>query len=153
MYTFLLVIHMLIAISLVGVVLLQRSEGGALGIGGSLSGMMTARGTANLLTRTTIILATCFMIMSIILAFFSDRYTPRSLIDSIVPEEQESTAAPPIESSNESSTDETDGTADGPSTNVPADSADEQSTNVPADSADRPSTNVPDDSADRPIDE
>ena len=64
-----LVIHLLLAIGLVGVVLLQRSEGGGLGIGGSgggggMSGFMTGRATADLLTRTTAILATAFMVTS-----------------------------------------------------------------------------------------
>ena len=59
MITVLLVIHLLIATAMVGVILIQRSEGGALGGlgGGTMGGMMTARGTANLLTRTTAILA------------------------------------------------------------------------------------------------
>ena len=152
MYTFLLVIHMLIAISLIGIVLLQRSEGGALGIGGSLSGMMTARGTTNLLTRTTIILATCFMIMSIILAFFSDRYTPRSIIDTIVPEEQDIIDVP-IDSPDVPSTNIPADSPDVPSTNVPADSADESSTDETDGSADESSTNETDGSAGRPIDE
>ena len=63
MITVLLVIHLLIATAMVGVILIQRSEGGALGGlgGGTMGGMMTARGTANLLTRTTAILAGCFI--------------------------------------------------------------------------------------------
>jgi preprotein translocase subunit SecG len=66
--TFILVIHCLLAVCLVGVVLLQRSEGGALGIGGGSSGFMTARGASNLLTRATAILATLFVITSLALA-------------------------------------------------------------------------------------
>ena len=70
------VIHLLLAIGLVGVVLLQRSEGGGLGIGGGgagggMSGFMTGRATADLLTRTTAILATCFMITSLVLAIIA----------------------------------------------------------------------------------
>ena len=58
MITVVLVIHLLIAVALIGVVLLQKSEGGALGMGGGgMSGFMTGRSTANLLTRTTAILA------------------------------------------------------------------------------------------------
>ena len=69
MNTFLLVVHTLIALALVGVILLQRSEGGGLGIGGGTGGgLMTARGAANLLTRATTILATMFIVSSIILA-------------------------------------------------------------------------------------
>jgi preprotein translocase subunit SecG len=75
MITVLLVVHILIAIALIVVVLLQRSEGGGLGIGssGGMGGFMTARGTANLLTRTTAILAACFMAMSIVLAILASR--------------------------------------------------------------------------------
>ena len=63
MITVVLVVHLLIALSLVGVALLQKSEGGALGMGGGgMSGFMTGRSTANLLTRTTAVLAACFML-------------------------------------------------------------------------------------------
>jgi len=68
MITVILVIHLLIALGLVGVVLLQRSEGGALGIGGGGGGFLTGRGTANLLTRTTTILAVMFFVTSLVLA-------------------------------------------------------------------------------------
>lgn len=64
MQTVLLVIHLMVVAALVGVVLLQRSEGGALGIGGG-GGFMTSRGTANVLTRATAILATLFFLTSI----------------------------------------------------------------------------------------
>ena len=60
--TILLVAIIIVAISLTGVVLLQRSEGGALGMGGGPSGFMTARGAGNLLTRTTSILAVAFFV-------------------------------------------------------------------------------------------
>ncbi len=67
--TFILVIHALIALALVGVILLQRSEGGGLGIGGgNAGGMLTARGAADLLTRSTTILAGMFIATSILLA-------------------------------------------------------------------------------------
>ncbi len=69
MSTFLLVVHTLIALALVAVILLQRSEGGGLGIGGGTGGgLMTARGAANLLTRSTTVLASLFIASSIILA-------------------------------------------------------------------------------------
>ena len=61
MQTVLIVIHLMIVLALVGVVLIQRSEGGGLGIGGG-SGFMSARGTANALTRTTAILAALFFL-------------------------------------------------------------------------------------------
>ncbi|MGO1117517.1 preprotein translocase subunit SecG [Rhodovibrionaceae bacterium A322] len=73
MHTVLLVVHLLIIVALVFVVLLQRSEGGALGIGGGGggAGLMTGRGTANLLTRTTAILAGLFMMTSLALSIWS----------------------------------------------------------------------------------
>ncbi len=84
MTTILLVIHLLIALALVGVVLLQRSEGGALGgLGGTtMGGMMSGRGTANLLTRTTAVLAAGFMTMSLVLAILaSGSRAPTSILD------------------------------------------------------------------------
>lgn len=72
METVVLVIHLLIAVAMVGVILIQKSEGGGLGIGGgTMGGMMTARGSANLLTRTTAILAACFFATSIVLAILA----------------------------------------------------------------------------------
>jgi preprotein translocase subunit SecG len=68
MFTFLLIIQTLVAAALVTVILMQRSEGGGLGVGGSTSGLMTARGAADFLTRATSILATLFVILSIALA-------------------------------------------------------------------------------------
>ena len=81
-----LVIHLLIAAALVGVVLIQRSEGGGLGIGGggASGGFMSARGTANLLPRTTAILAAAFMVTSLVLAVLAgDHSRPRSIIDTL----------------------------------------------------------------------
>jgi preprotein translocase subunit SecG len=64
-----LVIHLMITVALIGVILMQKSEGGALGIGGGggMSNFMSGRGTANVLTRTTAILAACFMVTSLAL--------------------------------------------------------------------------------------
>ena len=96
-----LVVHLLIALALIGVVLLQRSEGGGLGIGGGgggvgggggMSGFLTGRGTANLLTRTTAILAACFMATSILLSILAGSSgEPRSIVDDLpiaVPSEE-----------------------------------------------------------------
>lgn len=68
LYIFLTVLQALIAIGLVGVILMQRSEGGGLGVGGSPSGMMSVRGAADFLTRATAILASLFVLLSIVLA-------------------------------------------------------------------------------------
>jgi len=68
LFTFLLVIHALVAAALVGFILVQKSEGGGLTSGGSPSGLMSARGAADFLTRSTAILAGAFVILSIVLA-------------------------------------------------------------------------------------
>ena len=68
-FHFLIVVQAIVAASLVGVILMQRSEGGGLGMGGSPSGLMSARGAADFLTRMTTILATLFIVLSISLAF------------------------------------------------------------------------------------
>ncbi|MBB5255619.1 preprotein translocase subunit SecG [Rhizobium leguminosarum] len=83
MQTVLIVIHLMIVLALVGVVLIQRSEGGGLGIGGG-SGFMSARGTANALTRTTAILATLFFLTSLGLGILT-RYEgrPSDILDRI----------------------------------------------------------------------
>ena len=87
MIILLLVIHILIAVAMVGVILLQKSEGGALGMGGGgMSGFMTGRSTANLLTRTTAILALLFFATSLSLVWFSNRdRPPRSIIEQGAP--------------------------------------------------------------------
>ncbi|MEI8397105.1 MAG: preprotein translocase subunit SecG [Rhodospirillaceae bacterium] len=99
METVVLVIHLLIAVSLVGVILIQKSEGGGLGIGGGggLGGMMTARGTANLLTRITGILAGMFMLTSIILAIMAGHHNaPISLIEQTAPTNLPAAPALPV---------------------------------------------------------
>ena len=67
-FIFLTVIQALVGAMLVGVILMQRSEGGGLGVGGSPGGLMSARGAADFLTRMTTILATLFVVLSIVLA-------------------------------------------------------------------------------------
>ncbi len=82
MTAILLTIHLFLALSLVIAVLLQRSEGGALGIGGGGGGMMTGRAQANLLTRATAVLAAAFMATSLILAIMAGQARkPQSIID------------------------------------------------------------------------
>jgi preprotein translocase subunit SecG len=67
-FAFLLIVQTLIAVSLIAVILMQRSEGGGLGVGGSSSGFMTARGAADFLTRSTAILGGLFIVLSIVMA-------------------------------------------------------------------------------------
>jgi protein translocase subunit secG len=88
MSSLLLIIHLLVTLALIVVVLLQRSEGGGLGIGSSagMGGFMTGRGTANLLTRTTAVLGTLFFALSLALALINQgTRQPRSLLDSPAP--------------------------------------------------------------------
>ena len=98
MINVIIIIHLLVAVGLVGVVLLQRSEGGALGIGGGGGGgggFLTGRGTANLLTRVTAVLAAVFILTSLALAKLAggDRVT-RSIIDEPSPPAIDSPAEP-----------------------------------------------------------
>lgn len=115
MQTVVLVIHLMLVAALIGVVLLQRSEGGGLGIGGGgVSGFMSSRGTTNLLTRTTAVLATGFFITSLFLAWHAgyerkpasiigtnpapisgDSKAPGNLLDSLKKPEAPATPAAP----------------------------------------------------------
>jgi preprotein translocase subunit SecG len=70
MQTVVIVVHLMIVIVLIGAVLLQKSEGGGLGMGGG-AGFMSSRGTANLLSRTTAILAVCFFATSLFLSWLA----------------------------------------------------------------------------------
>jgi preprotein translocase subunit SecG len=84
MTTIILTIHLFLALALVIAVLMQRSEGGALGIGGGGGGggFMTGRSQANLLTRATTILAAAFMATSLILAILASQdRRPTSVLD------------------------------------------------------------------------
>ncbi|HET9427053.1 MAG TPA: preprotein translocase subunit SecG [Allosphingosinicella sp.] len=68
MFTFLLILQTLVAVAMISVILMQRSEGGGFAGGGSPAGMMSARGAADFLTRSTAILAAVFVILSIAIA-------------------------------------------------------------------------------------
>jgi preprotein translocase subunit SecG len=94
MFTFLLVVHALIAAALVGVILVQRSEGGGLGMGGSPTGLMSARGAADFLTRATAILATIFVLMSITLAGIASVQRAPTTIDTSLARKPAAQAAP-----------------------------------------------------------
>ena len=89
MTTVLLIVHLFVTIALIGVVLIQRSEGGGLGIGTSqgMGGFMSGRGTTNLLTRTTAILGTAFFAISLALALLNRGTVGagRSLLDNPPP--------------------------------------------------------------------
>ena len=83
MQTVIILIHLMIVLAMVGLVLIQKSEGGGLGMGGGGSGFLSSRGTANVLTRTTAILAALFFATSLFLSILAgvDR-KPRSILDS-----------------------------------------------------------------------
>lgn len=81
LFIFLTVVQALVAAALVGVILMQRSEGGGLGVGGSPSGLMSARGAADFLTRMTAVLATLFVVLSIVLAVLAVQSSSGRKID------------------------------------------------------------------------
>ena len=90
MQTILLILHVLFALAIVGLVLLQRGEGGGLGMGGggNMQGLMSARGTASMMTRATAIAATLFFVSSLALSILvSDRGESVSIVDDIETQE------------------------------------------------------------------
>ncbi len=95
MVTVILVVHLLLALAMVGLILMQRSEGGALGMGGGSGGgggggFMSGRATADLLTRGTAILATSFFITSMVLAIISgQKNESKSILDQPAPVQQQ----------------------------------------------------------------
>lgn len=91
LFLFLTVLQAIVAALLVLVILMQKSEGGGLGVGGSPSGLMSARGAADFLTRSTAVLATLFVVLSIVLAALAVDVTTGREIDTSL---QRNTAAP-----------------------------------------------------------
>lgn len=96
MQNVIVVIHLIIVLALIGVVLLQRSEGGlGLGGGGGVSGFMTGRGQANALTRATAILAGLFFLTSLVLTLMASYgRAPRSILDTAAPQAPASQSQP-----------------------------------------------------------
>ncbi|EQB32118.1 preprotein translocase subunit SecG [Sphingobium ummariense] len=85
LFTFLLVVQAIVAALLVAVILMQKSEGGGLGVGGSPAGLMSARGAADFLTRSTTVLATIFVSLSIVMAVIASvRHAPSDIDTSLV---------------------------------------------------------------------
>src|SRR5690348_14225155 len=85
MQTVIIVIHLMVVVAMIGIVLLQKSEGGGLGIGGG-SGFLTSRGTSNVLTRTTAGLAAVFFATSLILSLLAGfERKPHSIINTGTP--------------------------------------------------------------------
>jgi preprotein translocase subunit SecG len=94
MQTVIIVIHLMIVATLIATVLLQKSEGGGLGVGGG--GFMSSRGTANLLTRTTAVLAVGFFITSLLLSWLASYDRKPSSIINPASQSQPGDAATPI---------------------------------------------------------
>jgi preprotein translocase subunit SecG len=96
MQTVVIVVHLMIVATLIATVLLQKSEGGGLGVGGG-AGFMSSRGTANLLTRTTAVLAVGFFMTSLFLSWLAsyDR-KPSSIIGAPASQSQPAGGATPI---------------------------------------------------------
>ena len=97
MFTFLLVVQAVVAALLVTLILMQRSEGGGLGVGGSSSGLMTARGQADFLTRATTFTAVAFVGLSILLAgIATQRQSDTTIDDSLLAPSESSAPLAPI---------------------------------------------------------
>ncbi|HLN07343.1 MAG TPA: preprotein translocase subunit SecG [Xanthobacteraceae bacterium] len=96
MQTVVIVIHLMVVTAMIGVVLLQRSEGGGLGMGGGGGGFLTSRGTANVLTRTTAVLALIFFGTSLLLSVLAgiDR-KPRSILQGPAPASEPANSGAP----------------------------------------------------------
>src|SRR5438132_1863562 len=96
MQTVIIVVHLMIVSAMIGLVLLQKSEGGGLGMGGGGGGFLTSRGTSNVLTRTTAILAATFFATSLVLSILAgwDR-KPRSILQDSSPSAPASQPANP----------------------------------------------------------
>ena len=100
METLLLVIHITLAILLIGSVLLQKSDGGALGIGGNSDNLMSSRSAGNFLTKFTTVLAFLFIITSISLTLINKKdSSQKSIIDKIEQLDKNSNSQPKIPSS------------------------------------------------------
>ncbi|MBL6761072.1 MAG: preprotein translocase subunit SecG [PS1 clade bacterium] len=94
MTTILLVIHLMVAVAMIVLVLLQRSEGGALGIGGGSDGMMSARGLGNAMTQATAILAGVFFLTSIGLTVLGTMENRSSVLDGVIETDGPSSTTP-----------------------------------------------------------
>jgi preprotein translocase subunit SecG len=102
MFAFLLIVQTLIAVTLISVILMQRSEGGGLGVGGSSSGFMTARGAADFLTRSTAVLGGLFIVLSVVMAAIAGATRTPTKIDTslagkLAPTQQQQTQPAPVQ--------------------------------------------------------
>lgn len=126
MFAFLLVAQAIIAAALVTVILMQRSEGGGLGMGGSPSGLMSARGAADFLTRATAVLASLFVLLSIVLAFIASTHRPSTVDTSLArraPAPTQDAAPPPADGQTFSTAAQNAAAAAGPATGTASNDA------------------------------
>ncbi|WP_428628791.1 preprotein translocase subunit SecG [Sphingopyxis sp.] len=98
LFTFVLVVQALVAAAMIGVILMQKSEGGGLGVGGSPAGLLSARGAADFMTRATTILATLFVGLSILLAAMASVGRSGSTIDTSLSKAAQTSGAAPTSS-------------------------------------------------------
>jgi len=100
MQTFLLIFHITLAVLLIGSVLLQKSDGGALGIGGNSDNLMSSRSAGNFLTKFTVIIAFLFILTSISLTLINKKdISQKSIIDKIEQLDKNSSSQPKIPNS------------------------------------------------------
>ncbi len=98
LFTFILVLQALVAAAMIGVILMQKSEGGGLGVGGSPAGLLSARGAADFMTRATTVLATLFVGLSIVLAAMASVGRGGSTIDTSLSKTAQTSGAAPASS-------------------------------------------------------
>jgi preprotein translocase subunit SecG len=98
LFTFILVLQALVAAAMIGVILMQKSEGGGLGVGGSPAGLLSARGAADFMTRATTILATAFVALSIVLSAMASVGRGGSTIDTSLSKTAQTSGAAPASS-------------------------------------------------------
>jgi len=98
LFTFVLVLQALVAATMIGVILMQKSEGGGLGVGGSPAGLLSARGAADFMTRATTVLATLFVGLSILLAAMASVGRGGSTIDTSLSKTAQTSGAAPASS-------------------------------------------------------
>lgn len=97
MFLFLTVVQAIVGALLVGIILMQKSEGGGLGVGGSPAGLMSARGAADFMTRATAVLAGLFVVLSISLAALAVRTSNGVKIDTSLKRDVPAAPAAPID--------------------------------------------------------
>ncbi len=96
LFTFMLVVQAVVAAAMIGVILMQKSEGGGLGVGGSPAGLLSARGAADFLTRATTILACLFVGLSILLAAMASVGRSGTTLDTSLSKTAQQSSAPSV---------------------------------------------------------